>query len=104
MSDSKDIVSYEDEMKALATQQAAVEVGGSNYISLKGGVMTFMDQPMPNNEMFVVILGASGEHSYYDEAYDPDRIIPPKCFSVFDLNQEARPLEDRDWETFHYSA
>jgi hypothetical protein len=94
MSESKDLVSFEDKMKEMATQQASVEASGSNYISLRGGVMTFMDQALPNNELFAIILGASGEHSYYDQAYDPDRIIPPRCFSVFKLDDEPVPHEN----------
>jgi hypothetical protein len=94
MSNSKEITSWETKMKEMAAQQATQETTGSNYISLKGGMMTYMNQPMPNNEMEVVILGATGEHSYYDESYDPDRIIPPKCFAVFDLNDEAVSHDD----------
>ena len=94
MSNSKELVSWEEKMKELATQQASQETTGSNYISLKGGMMTYMDQPMPNNEMEVVVLGATGEHSYYDEAYDPDRTIPPKCFAVFDLDDEPTSHDD----------
>lgn len=90
----KDIVPFEEKMKQLATQQAAQETGGGNYISLRGGVMTYMDQPMPNNELECIILGASGEHSYYDQPFDPDRIIPPKCFSVFDLDDEPTPHDN----------
>lgn len=90
----KDLVTFEDRMKEMATQDASVEAASNNYISLRGGVMTFMDEPLPDNELLAVILGSSGEHSYYDQAYDPDRIIPPVCFSVFPLDGEAAPHDN----------
>ena len=80
---SKEIVNYEEKMQALAAKDSSTEASTSNYISLRSGIMTYMDEPMPNNELIGIVLSHTGEHSYYDEPFDPDKIIPPKCFSVF---------------------
>mgnify|MGYP003132839612 CR=1 FL=1 len=80
---SKEIVNTEEKMQALAAKESSIVTSTSNYISLRSGIMTYMDQPMPNNELIAVVLCHTGEHSYYDEPFDPDRIIPPKCFSIF---------------------
>ena len=88
------LVPFEEKMKAMATASAQQEVGGSGgIISLRGGILSYMGEPMPNNEMEVIVLGSSGEHTYYDTPFDPDRITPPTCFSVFNLAQNAAPHE-----------
>ena len=86
---SKEIVNTEEKMQALAAKESTTETSTSNYISLRSGIMTYMDQPMPNNELTAVVLCHSGEHSCYDEPFDPDRIIPPKCFSIFAPDENA---------------
>lgn len=93
MSEDKALVKFEDRMKELAAQTAALEVTGNNYISFRGGVMSFMDQPMPNNEGEFLIIGAAGENSHYKTAFDADNIVPPDCFSVYGLDEEAVPHE-----------
>lgn len=90
----KELANFEERMAELATQSAALEVTGNNYISFRGGVMSFMDEPMPNNEAEFIIIGAAGEHSYYDTKFDPDNITPPVCFAVFGMDEDAAPHDD----------
>lgn len=88
-------IPYEQRMRAQAAEAAKMEAGDSNFITVRGGVLSWMGESMPNNEMRVVILGGVGEHTYYDTPYDADRIVPPTCFSVFEmLGESPHPHED----------
>jgi len=90
----QEMVSFEDQMKDMAVKSAQNEIAtGGAIISLRGGVLSFMGEPMPDNQLDAVILGSSGEHSYYDTPFDPDNITAPVCFSVFELDANPVPHE-----------
>lgn len=58
-------------------------LGGGNFISLKSGVMTYRDNPVPGNKMNVVILDHAFENDYYGgQDYDPANKAPPVCFAL----------------------
>lgn len=89
------LTNYEDEMAAMANASAANESGGGDSVlKVQGGVLQYMGEPVEGNELELIVLGSSGEHTYYDTPYDPDRIVPPTCFSVFDLDDEPVPGEE----------
>jgi hypothetical protein len=91
---SKAMVSWEEKMAAMAAETATQERVGSNAISLKSGIMSFMGQPVKDNNLDVVVLGSAIEHSYYDVDYDPDRIVPPVCFAVGTPSDDMVPHPD----------
>ncbi len=97
------VVSWQDELAKEADIAAGMEAGtgGGSWFSLRGGILSFNEAPLPDNQMAVVILDSMIENVYYEGAYNPDAVSPPKCFalgrdepsmaphqSVFDLNQE----------------
>lgn len=89
-----ELTPFEEKMAQYANKGAASEAsGGDATLSIKGGILTYMGEAVKGNELDVVVLGSSGEHSYYDVAYDPDRIVPPVCFSVFDMEDDPEPGE-----------
>jgi hypothetical protein len=65
-----------------AQKQAQQEATGSNWISTRGGVLTWQGQVIPGNKMLVVVLDSVSERSYYDTQFDPDVILPPVCFAL----------------------
>ena len=52
---AKEIASWKQDMQDAAVKTAKDERPAESYISLKGGVMTYQDQPMDNNQVEVVI-------------------------------------------------
>ena len=85
----QELVAWEQKMMEAAKESAKVETGGGNFISIRGGVLQYLGQPVAGNNMNVIVIASGGEHTYYDQAFDPDRIIPPKCFSVFPLDERS---------------
>jgi len=75
--------SYE---KALA-EQANIAAGMENstatgqFFGLASGQLQFNGNPIPGNEMLVVVLDGIMENVYYEEAYDPDDPKSPSCFA-----------------------
>lgn len=78
------IVNWDEELANMAKMAAGMEANtgsGGQFFSLKSGILSFNDQPMPNNEMAVVILDSIMENAFYEGAYDADEIVPPTCFA-----------------------
>lgn len=86
-----DVVDWEAEMKAQAAIAAGAQRsagGGGKFFSIKAGVLSFDDNPLPGNQMAVVILADVMENSWYDGPYDPTTPASPKCFA-FGRHEEA---------------
>ena len=85
MSESTQVVSYEEELKCqLANQQLALTkvAGGSKFISCKGGLMTIDNQPVPNNSLDVIVVGFVTDRAWYSGPYDPESIQAPDCYAI----------------------
>jgi hypothetical protein len=82
MSEEQAVVPWEERLKEEARAVAQVERPAAGAISLRSGIMTYMDQPVPNNELDCVVLATVAENVYYDTAWDPDTIVPPACFAL----------------------
>jgi len=87
----KAVISWEEKLAAMAAETATQERVGSNVISLKSGIMSFMGVPVKDNNLDVIVLGSSVEHSYYDVKYDPDNIVSPVCFAVGSPQDDMAP-------------
>jgi hypothetical protein len=84
----QEVVTWEEQLAAEAKAVAAQERPPVSKISFKSGVMTYMGNVMPNNELECIALAYSYENVIYASAYDPDNISPPACFAVA-LPQDA---------------
>lgn len=76
---------WDEKLAKYAEAAAAVEANtgsGLQSFSLKAGVLSLDGQPMPNNEMAVVVLDHVIENLYYDQPYDPDEPIPPAAYAL----------------------
>lgn len=71
----------EDELMKLAADTADHEAVAGNFISVRGGTLTYGGAAMKNNKMRVVILDAIYENAYYGSRFDPDSIESPVCFA-----------------------
>lgn len=79
----KSMVAWKEELakEAQAAANAEANTGGGQFFSLKSGVLSFQDAPLPGNRVGAIIIDHIFENVFYDEDYDPDVISPPTCFS-----------------------
>lgn len=94
-----EVVDWEKEMQAQAELAASAQRssgGGGQFFSLKGGVLSFGENPMPGNQMAVVILADIMENSWYEGDYDPNVPASPKCFAFAKEEGELEPHEAVD--------
>jgi hypothetical protein len=83
-SKSHALIKWDDELAKQAEIAASMEAytGGGQFFSLKGGVLSWQDAPLPNNQMAVVILDSIFETTYYETEYDPDTPQSPTAFAL----------------------
>ncbi len=77
------IVKWDEELARQAEAAAAMEesTATGQFFSLKSGVLSFNDNPLPGNEMAVVILDSILETVYYEGKYDSDNPQGPTAFA-----------------------
>lgn len=82
-SQSKALVRWDEELAKQADVSAAMEAnaGGGQFFSLKSGVLTWQDAPMPDNQMAVIIVDHIFENVFYEGRYDADNPQGPTCFA-----------------------
>lgn len=87
------IQKWDEELAKLAEQTANMEAsaGGGQFFSVKGGVLTFGDAPVPNNEMAVVIIDHILENVHYEDEYDADNRSSPTCYAFGRDEKEMTP-------------
>lgn len=99
------IVKWDAEMEADAAVAAGMEAntGGGKFLSVKGGVLTWNDAPVPGNKIAVIILDHIFENVRYEGEFDPDNPTSPTCFAFgrdektmgpHDVPKEAGTAED----------
>ena len=69
----------EDDAKKAVQQEAAVGTG--NFITQRGGILTYQGTPLPDDELNAVIIDSMTEHNYYTDSFDPDNPAIPVCFA-----------------------
>lgn len=90
------MVNWEERLAAEANEDVSHEQPATPVISLRAGVMTYMEEPIPDNTLTCIVLGSVVEHAYYDTDFDPDVIRPPRCFALArpEFAKEMVPHED----------
>lgn len=87
------IVKWDEELAKMAEASKKMEesVASGQLFSFKGGVMTFNDAPMPDNQVPVIILDSVLENVYYEGKYDSDNPSPPTCFAFGRDDKTIKP-------------
>tara|TARA_R110000737_G_scaffold41837_2_gene62527 strand:+ start:1591 stop:2316 length:726 start_codon:yes stop_codon:yes gene_type:complete len=78
---SKEIANWKQDLEIAAAKVAKTERPDDSYISLKGGVMSYQDNAIPDNKLEVVVVAASFARSCFMRPYDGDDTDPPECFA-----------------------
>lgn len=87
------VISWQDELAKQAEEAAKMEqnTGGGQFFSLKNGILKWQDNPLPDNQMAVIIIDGIMENAYYTGDYDPATPQPPTCFAFGRSEEEMVP-------------
>jgi hypothetical protein len=96
------IVDWEKEMAAQAEIAAGGQrsSGGGKFFSMRAGQLTFDGEPLPGNQVPVIILADIIENYYYDKPFDPDVPASPICFAFAHSESEMEPHEAVDQDDY----
>jgi len=94
MTKKTDVVVFEDQLAALATETLEAEQSSTQlaFLSTQGGILKYRGNPIAGNELACVILSAPVERLYYSQRYDPTKIVPPDCFAISMLATGMKPI------------
>lgn len=93
MSESKEVVSWEDRMAADAKAVAKAERPPVSRIVCDKSGMTYLEQDI-GKELDVIVVASSFERTFYEDEYDPDVIVPPTCFAQSVAGDDMVPHEN----------
>lgn len=96
---TKELANYDEELAALAASAAEKEAnagGGGNYLSFKGGSLTYKEAEVPDNTIDIVILHHVFENSFYEGRFNPNDPKSPECFAIGEDEKELAPHEDAE--------
>src|SRR4051794_18033923 len=91
-----EVVDWEAQMRADAEIAAGAQRssgGGGKFFSTQAGVLQFDGNPLPGNQMAVIVLADIMENSYYDEPFNPSVPASPKCFAFGHDEADMEPHE-----------
>lgn len=77
-----------------AKDAAAKERPKVGRISLKSGVMSYNGGDIDDNNMDVVIVGATHRHVFYSGPYDENNVANPDCFALAEDEEDMAPHEN----------
>lgn len=93
--ETKAIVSWQDELAADAKAIAATEKpSGGNFVSFKGGKITYKGQEIPGGAVDVIVLDHIMENHLFDGDFDPNRPASPICYAFGREDSEMHSHED----------
>ena len=95
-----DLQAYYNKM---ATAYAASEQRHSSGISIKNGIMSVGDQPIPSNQFAAVILDAARLNTFYRTTYNPNDSSPPHCYAIGRDDAEMAPHPDMAKDYNHFA-
>ncbi len=78
---------HEAQLKEQAKQSAT----GGNWINVRQGEMRFQGQPIPDNNLDLIVLDVAFENDYYDKDFNADDTAPPVCFAIAYEKDALRP-------------
>ena len=84
---STEIVNWEEKLKNESKELAKTERPQTGKISLRGGIMTLHDREIKDNTLLCIVADYIHENMYFKDAYIPDVVKAPDCYS-YSINGE----------------
>ena len=93
MSKKDAVARWDEELAQQAKEAAAIEESATmgEFLSLKGGILSFQKVAVENNQLPVIIVAHRLENVYYDQDFDPDNPAPPRCFAFGTKKDDMAP-------------
>ncbi len=90
--------------RKMAEGYAATERAPGNTISVRNGVMSLSDQPIPANQFAAVIMDSVRLNTYYPGAFDATEIVPPTCYAIGRTDADLVPHPDMAHDMSFFQA
>jgi len=87
---------YDEELAAFAAQYATMEDGSTGslqFVSTKGGRLSFNGGEIPEGRMNIVVLDHVLENQFYVDAFDANNPASPVCFAFGTNDKDMQPHE-----------
>lgn len=94
--ESTELVNWEDKLASEAKDVAATERPSVSRISIRSGILSYEDTPYPENTLDCIVVNHCFENRWYDTDWDPDNIVPPRCFALAFDKDSLVPHENAD--------
>lgn len=79
--------------KAHAAKKTEASVSTGSFVSMKGGVLSYMGNAVPGNKLNVIVLDAIMENHLFEGAYDPSTPQSPVCYAFGRDEDDMAPHE-----------
>jgi hypothetical protein len=90
------VVAWQEKLAEEAAAAASGESVSSEFVSFRGGQLSFNGNLIPGNKMNVIVLDSAYEHAWYPGAFDPNNPRSPACYSMGRIESELVPVEDAE--------
>lgn len=92
---STSIVKWDEKLAARAAQTKKQEasVATGSFIGMKGGILSYMGNAVPDNKLNLVIIDAIMENHLYEGQYNPNTPQSPVCYAFGRDDDEMVPHE-----------
>lgn len=99
---SKAMVNWEEELAKQAQVAADLEPDScGSFFGTQGGILTFGNAQLPNNEVGVIILDAVFENVYFFKRFSPNEVQSPDCYAFSRDDQEGMVPFDKVEHPIH---
>lgn len=85
------VVQWQEQLAKEAAAAASTEAPTSEFVSFRGGILSWAGQPVEGNRKNVIVLDSAYEHAFYPHAFDPDAPRSPDCWAVGRVESELTP-------------
>jgi len=89
------VVAWDEKLAARAAQTKKQEasVATGSFIGMKGGILSYMGNAVPDNKLNLVIIDAIMENHLYEGVYNPNTPQSPVCYAFGRDEDEMVPHE-----------
>jgi len=85
---------WQQELAQEAKDASMLEQPEIQSFSTRAGVLSYNSNPMPDNQVDVIVLSAVFVNALFISKFDPNNIVPPLCFAMSDTGEEMQPHEN----------
>lgn len=79
---------------AAKAKDAESSTGGAQWLSIRGGALSFQGSPIPGSTIEAVVLDTRFENAYFVGGFDPEKFHPPVCFAIAETANALAPGDD----------